>query len=302
MKIEKIEANGIRLAFEDYGPKGLTPLILIRGQGSQMVHWPRELIEGFVSAGFRTIIFDNRDVGLSQRFAVANVPGDADEILNLLRKGEPIPAPYGLEDQARDVIGLMDALGLERAHIVGISMGGMISQQIMLLAPERLFSAIIVMSSCRPILEQTPENQAALIEISQKLLVRPQSREEYLKAQVEEHAKWGSPGYPMCEADIRAVADVAYDRGIDAEGVNRQLLALLNAPDLRPRLAKSELPCLIIHGENDALVPLALGREIAEVVPDSEFRPVSGMGHIITPALAPLMVEAVTDFVSRRSS
>ncbi|MEX0281552.1 MAG: alpha/beta fold hydrolase [Arenibacterium sp.] len=302
MEIQKVEANGIRLALEDHGSKDATPLILIRGQGSQMAHWPRELIEGFVNAGFRTIAFDNRDVGLSQRCPVSDVPGDADEIINLLSKGEAVSAPYGPEDMARDATGLMDALGLGQAHVFGISMGGMITQQLMLQAPERLLSATIVMSSCRPRLETSSEDRAGLIELARHLLVRPQSKEQYLAAQVEEHATWGSPGFPMPEADIRAMGEVAYDRGVDAEGRNRQLLAISNGPDRRPGLAKTEVPSLVIHGEEDALVPLALGKEISEVIPGSEFLPVSGMGHIITPKLAPLIVEAVTGFISRRAS
>ncbi|MFC6636960.1 alpha/beta fold hydrolase [Sulfitobacter sp. JBTF-M27] len=302
MEIQTIIANGIRLALEDHGPKDATPLVLIRGQGSQMAHWPRELIDGLVSAGFRTIAFDNRDVGLSQRCPVSGAPSDAEEILRLLRKGEAITAPYGPEDMARDVTGLMDALGLEEAHVFGISMGGMITQQLMLQAPERLLSATIVMSSCRPMFEPNSPDDVGLIARAEQLLARPQSREEYLMSQIEEHAKWGSPGYPMPEADIRAMGEIAYDRGVDAEGLNRQLLAIVNATDRRPGLAKTEVPCLVVHGEEDALVPLASGKEIAEVVPGSEFLPVPGMGHIITPRLAPLIVQAVTDFIFRRAS
>jgi len=301
MTIQRIEANGITLAIEDHGPRDAVPLILVRGQGSQMAHWPRELIEGFVAAGFRTVMFDNRDVGLSQRFALPGVPGDADEILDLMRRGENPKAAYGIGDMARDVTGLMDALGIARAHVFGISMGGMITQQIVIDAPERLLSATIVMSACRPASERGTGGQAALIERAQTLLVRPRTREEYLDGQVEEHAKWGSPGYPMPEADIRAMGAVAYERGVDADGLNRQVLAVAVAPDRRPGLAQTSVPCLVIHGEDDTLVPLELGQEIADTIPGCGFRAVPGMGHIITPALSPLIVETVAGFIAARA-
>ncbi len=297
MEIRYVEANGITLALEDDGPREAAPLILIRGQGTQMAHWPGELVAGFVKAGFRIVTFDNRDVGLSQRCPVPGVPGKADEIIERLKNGVAIAAPYGIEDMARDVTGLMDVLELEQAHVFGISMGGMITQQLIVQAPERLLSATIVMSACRPISETGVGGQAALVERAEKLLVRPLTREAYLVSQVEEHAAWGSPGYPMPEADIRAMASVAYDRGVDAEGMNRQVIAVAGAPDRRPGLAMASLPCLVIHGEDDALVPIEMGREIADIIPASEFCAVSGMGHIITPSLAPLIVKTVTDFI-----
>lgn len=294
----QIDANGITLEVEDHGPADGVPLILVRGQGSQMAHWPAALIDGFVAAGFRTVIFDNRDVGLSQRCGKPGVPADADAILERLQRGKLLEPPYLIGDMAQDVTGLMDALGIARAHVFGISMGGMITQQIMLDAPERLLSAIIVMSSCRPNIAAEESDLSAMVERAERLLVRPRSREEYLDDQVREHAMWGSPGYPMPEADIRAMGAIAYDRGVDADGMNRQIVALAGAPDRRPGLAETDLPCLVIHGENDALLPLDHGQEIADAVPGSRFLPVAGMGHIITPALAPLIVDAVSGFVA----
>lgn len=300
MAVEKVHANGITLAIEDCGSKDAEPLLLVRGQGSQMVHWPRELVDGFVAAGFRTVIFDNRDVGLSERCPVHGVSSEADEIIDQLKKGDALTVPYDIEDLARDVIGILDALGLERAHVFGISMGGMIAQQIVLQAPERLLTATIVMSSCRPALESASGGHAAFIERAEKLLVRPLTREAYLVSQVQEHAAWGSPGYPMLEDDIRNMASLAFDRGVDADGMNRQLVAVAGAPDRRKGLAKTLVPCLVLHGEDDALVPLELGHEIADTIPDSEFRALPGMGHIITPALAPQIVEMVTDYIINR--
>ena len=297
MAVQRAQANGITLAYEDRGPRDGVPLVLIRGQGSQMAHWPDALIDGFVARGFRVVIFDNRDVGLSQRCPVAGVPATAEAILDSLRRGAAHPAPYGIGDLARDVTGLMDALGIARAHVFGISMGGMVLQQVMLDAPDRLMSATIVMSSCRPATERGAGGQAALLARAEALLVKPRSRAAYLDAQVDEHRRWGSPGYPMSEGDIRAMAAIAYDRGVDAEGMNRQVLALADAPDRRPALAQVHVPCLVIHGEDDTLVPLDLGREIAVTIPGADFHAVPGMGHIITPALAPLIVTTVSAFI-----
>ncbi|SDD05911.1 alpha/beta fold hydrolase [Ruegeria marina] len=296
----QIEANGIRIEVEEHGPSDGVPMILIRGQGSQLAHWPATLYEGFAKAGYRVILFDNRDVGLTQRCPADGVPGDADSILDLLRGGGDIPKPYGIEDMVGDITGLMDTLGIERAHMFGISMGGAVLQQVCIDHPERVLSASIVMTACRPFAERAPNDRTMMLALVESLLVRDMTRAEYLDAQVAEHGLWGSPGYPMPEADIRAMAARAWDRGVDAEGRNRQVLAILHASDRRPALRNLALPCFVIHGTDDTLVPLAMGEEIAATIPGSEFRAIEGMGHIITPALAPLIVELVTDFIARR--
>ena len=301
MKILTVCANGISLAVEDNGAKTAIPLILIRGLGTQMAHWPRELVEGFVDNGFRTVAFDNRDVGLSQRCPANGVPATADEILACLRNGDALPAAYGLDDMARDVIGLMDALDIDRAHLFGISMGGMIAQQLLIKAEERVLSATIVMSSCRPSSERWATGGTAQVDVIARLLSRPQKRDEYVAAQIEEHRVWGSPGYPMTPDEIRAVAELAYARGADPDGQNRHVLAAVNAPDLRSKLAITTTRCLVIHGEDDTLIPLEMGREVATTIPRSDFLPVPGMGHIITPKLAPLIVDAVSDFVHAKA-
>ncbi|MBE1284283.1 MAG: alpha/beta fold hydrolase [Rhodobacteraceae bacterium] len=295
----QISANGIHLEVEDHGPRDGTPLVLIRGQGSQLVHWPDALIEGFAAEGFRVIAFDNRDTGLSQRCPSDTAPGQADAILELIRKGGDLPKPYGIEDLAADVIGLLDAMGIARAHIFGISMGGAILQQICLDHPDRLFSATIVMTACRPLVDRRSGDSSALAALAESLLVNPRTREEYLQGQVEEHANWGSPGFPMPEEEIRAMAARAYERGVDDQGMNRQVLAIAHAPDRREDLKKVALPCMVIHGTDDTLIPLELGQEIAAHIPGSVFHAIEGMGHIITPALSPLIVDLVTGFTKR---
>jgi pimeloyl-ACP methyl ester carboxylesterase len=296
----QITANGINLEVEEYGPGDGVPLILIRGQGSQLAHWPSELFEGFAAQGFRTVIFDNRDTGLSQRCPSADAPGEADAILDLMRAGGDLPKPYGIEDMALDVVGLMDALGIKRAHVFGISMGGAVLQQLCIDHADRLLSATIVMTACRPFAERGGD-PSAMLALAESLLVRPRSETQYLDDQVIEHANWGSPGFPMPEADIRAMAARAYKRGVDEQGMNRQVLAVAHAPDRRPGLQQVSLPCLVIHGTDDTLIPVELGEEIAAHIPDSEYHAIKGMGHIITPALSPVIVTMVCDFISRRT-
>lgn len=295
----QIKANGIMLEAEVHGPKDGVPLVLIRGQGSQLAHWPDALIGGFAAAGFRTVIFDNRDTGLSQR--CPGVPGKAEAILEMMKDGGTLPKPYGIEDMAADVTGLMDALGIEKAHVLGISMGGAVLQQLCIDHPERLLSATIVMTACRPFGERGGDDPTAMLALAESLLVQPRSKAQYLDDQVREHAEWGSPGYPMPEAEIRAMAARAYARGVDDEGLNRQVLAVAHAGDRRPALQGVDLPCLVIHGTDDTLIPPELGEEIAAHIPDSEFRTIEGMGHIITPALSPVIAAMVAEFTARRT-
>lgn len=287
-----IQANGITLAYETHGPKDGIPLVLIRGLGSQMIHWPAELYEGLAARGYYVIRFDNRDVGLSQRCPHPDAPGDADEILAKAKAGEAIPPAYHLTDMAQDVTGLMDALGIGTAHIFGISMGGAITQALATEHADRLRSATIVMTACRPLI--AADQAAAMLPL---LLSYPQDHDAYVDSWVAEHANHGSPGFPMTEAEIRAEAELAYARGVDADGINRQLLAVMNAADRRPQLAQTTVPCQVIHGEDDALIPVELGTEIAATIPNCPFHRIKGMGHIITPSLAPKIVDIVDGFI-----
>lgn len=285
----KLTANGITIAYEEFGPETGEPLILIRGLGSQMVHWPRQLYEGFAARGYRTVIFDNRDVGLSQRCPADGVPDGAGDIAAMIDAGEAPPPAYGLDDMALDVTGLMDALGMERAHIFGISMGGLIAQILAARHPGRLLSATIVMSSARRLEPETMKG----------LLATPETREAHQDSWVESDRNWGSPGFPMSEEEVREQAGRAWDRGLDADGINRQVLAILSCENLRERLGGIALPCLVIHGADDALIPPEAGRGIAAGIPGASLSVIDGMGHVITPALAPLIVRNVDDFISK---
>ena len=283
----QITANGITIEVEEHGSKDGVPLVLIRGLGSQLIHWPREFIEGFAARGFRVVIFDNRDVGLSARCPAPGVDGQADTILAALARGERPQAAYGLDDMVRDTLGVMDALGIDRAHVFGISMGGGIAQILAMDHAERLLSACIVMTRA------AFTGQGSI----DQLLSRDAGREGYIAAAMEGDRAWGSPGFPAPDSYFRDLAERAYERGAEAPGVNRQLLAILNAPDRRADLARVDLPCFVIHGADDALIPPEAGEEIAALIPDARLKIIPGMGHVITPALAPLLVGLVAGFV-----
>lgn len=287
----RIAANNIHLEVEEHGDPDAPALILIRGLGSQIVHWAPELIDGFVAAGFRVVTFDNRDVGLSDRCPAPGAEGYADTILADLQAAR-VPKPaYGLQDMARDVTGLMDALEMERAHVFGISMGGAIVQLLACDHAHRLRSATIVMSSAR----------LRGLDLGKRLLSWPVDRAGYVDGALAGDREWGSPGYPVSDAYLRDQAERAFDRGAEAEGVNRQLMAILNAPERRDSLRRVALPCLVIHGTDDTLIPPEEGREIASLIPDAELEVIEGMGHVITPALAPVIVERVNRFIAGRS-
>ncbi len=287
----QIKANGIMLEVEEYGPQDGVPLILIRGLGTQLAHWPQELMQGFAERGYRTIIFDNRDVGLSQRFAMEGVSGKAEDIIAETNSGGFPKSAYSASDMAGEVIGLMDALGIEKAHIFGISMGGGIAQILAIHHADRLLSDSIVMTAARL---RDPS-------LLPQVLSYPQTREQAQDALVLEHSVWGSPGYPEDEADIRAQAAHIWDRAHDPEGINRQALATFSAPDRREALKEVSLPCLVIHGSDDTLIPPDAGREIADLIPEAELQIIKGMGHIITPLLAPVIIQMVDEFIKRRA-
>ncbi len=282
----QIKANGIRLEYAEFGPADAPALVLIRGLGSQMIHWPDALIDGFAAEGFRVITFDNRDAGLSARCPVPGVTGDAEEIVAELQAGRRPKAAYKLEDMARDVIGLMDALAIGRAHVFGVSMGGRIAQALTIDHRDRLLTATIVMSAARFAGDRV-----------KALLAGHQDREAFIEAAVEGDRNWGSPGFPQPEDVTRAQAALAFDRGAEADGVNRQALALLASGDRRSALSAVTTRCLVIHGADDALIPVEAGREIADLIPGAELDVIDGMGHVITPALAPIIVRRVAGFI-----
>ena len=263
------KANGIEIEYDEHGDEGDPPLLLIMGLSAQMTAWDDSLVEMLAGHGLRVIRFDNRDIGLSTWLDDAGVPdltGTA---------GIPQPA-YSLADMAADAAGLLDALGIDRAHIVGASMGGMIAQTFAIDYPERTITLTSIFSTTgNPAVGQPHEGVAEALFLSGA----PDSREAAIEAGVVGAKLIGSPGYPTPEDEVRARAAAAYDRAWHPAGVARQVMAILTQPDRTEALGRLRVPTLVIHGDADPLVDPSGGRATAEAVPGAELWLIPGMAH-----------------------
>ncbi len=277
-------ANGIEICYETFGEPTDPPLLLVMGLGGQMILWEEPFCEGLAERGFYVIRFDNRDVGLSTKFDEAPVP-DIQKAL----EGQAIEAPYTLWDMAADAVGLLDALNIERAHVVGMSMGGMIVQCMAIRFPERLRSMTSIMSTtgAPDVGQPTPEALEAL------LAPPPASREEAIEQGVRTWRVIGSPAYPREEGELRALVARAYDRSFYPQGTARQLAAILATGDRTAALREVRVPTLVIHGEDDPLVPVSGGRATAEAIPGAKLLTFPGMGHDLPRPLWPQILDAI---------
>lgn len=291
------KANGILIEYELQGPPDGDPLLLIMGLGAQLTRWG-DLAPELARRGFRVITYDNRDVGLSEKLDHAGVP-DFPAVLEAVRAGGPAPVAYTLKEMADDAVGLLDALDVPRAHIVGASMGGMIAQLIAADHPERTLSLTSIMStSGHPSLPwATPE---ALAVLSNRGPDPRQDREGYLAHAVSGARVLGSPAYPTPEPELRARLSRDLDRNFHPDGFARQYAAVLASPDRTPKLGGVRAPTVVIHGEDDPLVRADCGRHTAQSIPDAELLVIRGMGHDVPTALVADIADAV-EGVARRA-
>ena len=281
-----IDTGKIEIAYEENGPVDGNAVVLIRGQGTQLIHWPEEFYEPFAVAGYRTIRFDNRDTGLSSKYD--DISGK--ELAHLWEQatsGKAFLPPYTLDDMVNDVIGLMDALNIETAHIVGISMGGVISQLIAARHGHRVRSLTSVMSASRSI-------DPALIA---DLWTVPKPRNEAIKEWVDYMHTYGSKAMLADDEYYRRQAASAYDRCYTPDGANRQILAICATTHVNELARTISLPTLVVHGADDQLVPPEAGRETAELIPDAKFKLIEGMGHDIPPALGQSLSAVIIDHI-----
>lgn len=293
------QANGIEIDAEEAGERTGVPLLLIRGLGTQRTAWPEAFLDALVERGHRVITFDNRDVGLSTKFHQAGSIGIAEAVERAAR-GEPIDAPYGIDDMALDAVGLLDALALETVHVAGISMGGMIAQLLAARHGERLRSLTSIMSSSGALglPGPTPEAAAALMSLPDD----PDDRESVIRHTVETEKVFASPGYPPGDDYLRAVAERAYDRCYCPGGVTRQMLAVMSGGGRTDLLETIRVPTLVIHGVDDPLIPVEAGMDTARRIPGAELRLIPGMGHDIAPGLIPTLVEAISEHTATAES
>jgi pimeloyl-ACP methyl ester carboxylesterase len=293
--LPKITANGIEIEYESFGAASAEAMLLISGLGTQMLRWDAPFCEMLAARGYRVIRFDNRDAGLSTQFAHAPIP-DLAALTGAMARGEHPQVPYTLHDMADDTLGLMDALGIERAHLVGRSMGGMIAQLLASEYPQRTLSLTAIMSSTgSPALP--PPTPAAMA----MLMKRPpnpfQDEDGYLAHSAALARAIGSPGYPLDAAAQRKLAQSELKRAYHPAGFGRQIAAIAATGDLRPRLGSITCPTLVVHGAEDPLVPPSCGKDIAQNVRDAALMIVEGMGHEVP---APLY-ETVADAIVRNA-
>lgn len=283
MTVATVQVGDLEIAYETFGSSDDPALLLVMGLATQMLGWDEEFCDLLAGSGFHVVRFDNRDVGLSTHLYDAGVPDLTPAFL-----GESITAPYLLADMAGDTVGLLDALGIGRAHVVGASMGGMIAQEVAVRHPDRVLSLTSIMST--PSTREgrsTPEAQAAL------MAPPPANAEEAAARTVAAFRVVGSPAYPLDEPRVAARARLAFTRANDPGGVARQFAAILASPDRTPGLRQLSLPTLVVHGEDDPLVGVDGGVATADAVPGARLVTISGMGHDLPAPLWPQLVEEI---------
>jgi pimeloyl-ACP methyl ester carboxylesterase len=284
----KVRVNDrVELYYESFGEG--EPLLLIMGIGAQLVIWEEEFCQQLASRGFRVIRFDNRDVGLSTRLDELRAP-NMNKVLMARVRGRPAASPYTLDDMARDTFGLMDALGIDRAHVVGLSLGGMIAQCMALLDPKRVRSLGIIMSSPGDLWTALPKLSAL-----QVLLKKPEnlSREGVLENFVKTWGTIGASPHRTSSERLQVLAGLSYDRGMSARGFARQFAALMAAPPRSKLLRKVRVPTVVLHGALDPLIPHIAGRLVASQIPGARLEVIQGMGHDLGPSVWPFAIDAL---------
>jgi pimeloyl-ACP methyl ester carboxylesterase len=281
-----VSANGIQIEYDTFGDDSSPALLLIIGAGGQMIYWEFEFCESLAKRGLFVIRFDNRDAGLSTKFDEAGIPD-----MMAAMEGKPVAAAYSLDDMAADAVGLLDALGIQKAHICGASMGGMIAQIISYRYPERVLSLTSIMSSTgNPELPQMkPEVLAAVFKPV------PAEREAYIEHNVNLWRMLWSPGFPFDEKRLRRVLAEGYDRSYYPPGMIRQSLAVLKNGYRKSLIASIKAPTLIIHGDEDPLMSVEGGKEISQLIPSAKLLIINGMGHDMPKEVWSQITDAIYD-------
>jgi len=292
-------AGKLHIEYESLGDPRHPAIVLIMGLGMQLTDWPDEFCHALVARGYRVVRFDNRDCGLS-----AHTPGRRRANLLLAMAaaalGLPVRTAYTLQDMAGDAVGLMDTLGIERAHIVGASMGGMIAQVLAARFPQRVLSLTSIMSSSGNRRLSRPSRTARKVLLSRPAdAADPESVIDHLVALF---GVIGSPAFPTSAAALRQRLGRSVRRAYAPAGTARQLLAIIASGDRRKLLRTIAAPALVIHGDSDPLVPVAAGRDTAQHIPGAALLVIDGMGHDLPLALLPRLVQAVADHCDRSAA
>lgn len=289
--MNSVNANGVQLAYDIFGRQEDEPVLLIAGLGTQMIRWTSPFCEELAARGYRVIRFDNRDAGWSTHFSDL-APPEFGALVAALMAGRRPDIPYSLHDMAADAIGLLDALSIDRAHVAGRSMGGMIAQIIASEHPDRVLSLTSIMSSTgNPALPQAAPDVMAM-------MMRPapdpvSDQEGFLAHSLAFARRIAGTKFGLDEDAHRALVLEEVRRAYDPHGTARQIAAMAVAGDRRSRLAAIDVPALVVHGADDPLILPACGMDTAASIPGAEFMLVEGMGHDLPPALYGTIVEAI---------
>ena len=292
----QVRANGIDIEYESFGRDGDPLILLIMGFAAQLILWPEALCQGLAAKGFRVVRFDNRDIGKSTHLSHLPAP-DPRALMAEVMAGKRPAVPYALDDMADDAVGLMDALRVERAHIVGASMGGMIAQLIAINHPDRTKSLVSIMSTTGR--RDLPAGNRETLSV----LFRPpesESRADLIAASILVQKALASPGFPASEAEMRLTAERRTDRApFNAAGLARQSAALIAAQPRNALLKQVRCPTLVLHGADDPVIPAAAAKDTAESIPGAELVVVPGMSHDFASGLVPVYLKHIGDFVAK---
>ena len=290
----QVSANGVQIEVDVHGPDSGEPLLMIMGLGMQLVAWPDGLVEQLVAKGFRVIRFDNRDVGHSQPFdqlGMPNIPLTA--LLHTLRL--PVKAPYQIADLARDAVGVLDALGIAQAHVCGASMGGMIAQHLGFAHASRVKSLTLMMTTSghRGLPKESLKVRRAMLSRPRPATTPEQKLENILDHYVKLYGVIGSPGYPPEPKALRERLARGVKRAFRPQAVARQLVAIAADSHRAERLPRIAAPTLVIHGEADALIPVAAAHDLVKRIPGARLEILPGWGHDLPEPLWPFIVRSV---------
>jgi pimeloyl-ACP methyl ester carboxylesterase len=289
-----VRVNGFVIDFETFGPKDGIPLLLIHGFVQQSIAWPPEWIEGFARAGFKVIAYDNRDTGLSQKWDGC-VP-DFAAITSAMREGRKPDAPYTLADMAADAAGLLDALGIESAHVVGASMGGMIAQLVALDHPEKVRSLTLIFSTTGD-RDLPPSSREAHLALT--TAAPAHDREAVIAHVLKNRRAYASKGFAADDERSAIHIGRCYDRMYYPEGALRHWAAILATPARGERLRGLDLPTLLLHGTDDTLLPCEHGRQLAACIAGAQYHEIEGWGHDMPPGVIPILHGLVLPFIER---
>lgn len=296
----QVRANNHSFEVERFGPEDRETVLLVMGLGGQMTLWPQELVDELVARGYHVVRFDNRDVGLSAKFDHLGNPSMLRLILADALGFTP-KVPYLLDDMAEDAVGVLDALGIDKAHIVGVSMGGMIAQLIAAHHGDRVLSLTSIMSTTghKSLSKPSKKARAALLTPPPK---DPSNMDAVFERMQNTFAVIGSPGYPASEEERRTLMKEQLERSYHPTGLVRQIAAIVASGDRREALKKVAAPTVVLHGEDDPLVPLDGGKDTALNIAGAELITVPGMGHDMPKQLVPQIADAITQAAKKAAA